>query len=496
MQGHSIINLGSLDWHDKDGVQHKGLIIHADTGSIEVNSEEFGDMKNRVASGMEVEGAKTVSGNTLPGGNPLSYELNPAGTSVMKDIRIENLGGAALSDVMPKLSLMAVHRDVGINGFVPAPGFKVNAASTGLERDTGAKTCPVGYAPALNVVPKTMASGVNQSGTVATAKNENCELQGTGSDSCMIVRGPACTCPSGYTQSGTTCTGTTTYAATPNYSCPSGGSVTGSQCYQTQSASTGSCTGYSCPSGVSPVNGNCTYTTTYAPSQVLHHCFCLDGYVHMGDKVCRKTGMNLTLCAADGGSLNGSACITTGFNCSYTSECVNGGYLSGSMCTVSYSAPASCSGYNYTCSSGYTLSGTTCYRYYAASVSSYSCPSGGTLSGSTCTRVDTASASCPITLTLNSCPFTTYNAPPSPWIKTLENSATVTGGTSTTYVYQNGSGSADVPPDFKGAKHTAAPQSLTVGGVTYTSGWKITELEGYDKLDANVYCRYVSESLH
>jgi hypothetical protein len=186
-----------LDWHDKDGVQHKGLIIHADTGSIEVNPEEFGDMKNRVASGMEVEGAKTDSGNTLPGGNPLSYELNPAETSVMKDIRIENLGGAALSDVMPKLSLMAVHRDVGINGFVPAPGFKVNAASTGLERDTGAKTCPVGYAPALNVVPKTMASGVNQTGTVATAKNENCQLQGDSADSCMIVRGPACSCSSG-----------------------------------------------------------------------------------------------------------------------------------------------------------------------------------------------------------------------------------------------------------------------------------------------------------
>jgi hypothetical protein len=92
-------------------------------------------------------------------------------------------------------------------------------------------------------------------------------------------------------------------------------------------------------------------------------------------------------------------------------------------------------------------------------------------------------------------------------VKTVENSATVTGGTSTTYVYQNGtpsrqvvceagSGSANVPPDFKGAKHTAVPQSLSVGGVTYTSGWKITELEGYDKLDASVYCRNVPESLH
>jgi hypothetical protein len=112
-----------------------------------------------------------------------------------------------------------------------------------------------------------------------------------------------------------------------------------------------------------------------------------------------------------------------------------------------------------------------------------------------------------MTLTINSCPFTTYDAPPSPWMKTLENSSTVAGGTSTTYVYQNsdpnrqviceaGTGSADVPPDFKGAKHTAAPQSLAVGGVTYTSGWKITELEGYDKLDASVYCRYMPESLN
>jgi hypothetical protein len=91
-------------------------------------------------------------------------------------------------------------------------------------------------------------------------------------------------------------------------------------------------------------------------------------------------------------------------------------------------------------------------------------------------------------------------------VKTLENSAAVTGGTSTTYVYQNGTpsrkviceagtGSAVVPPDFKGAKHKAATQTASVGGVAYTSGWRITELEGYSAVDANVYCRYVPESL-
>jgi hypothetical protein len=53
-----------------------------------------------------------------------------------------------------------------------------------------------------------------------------------------------------------------------------------------------------------------------------------------------------------------------------------------------------------------------------------------------------------------------------------------------------------VPPDFKGAAHTATPQTLIVGTTTYTSGWKLTEMQGYDKVDANVYCRYMPESLN
>jgi hypothetical protein len=607
MQGHSIINLGSLDWHDAEGKQHKGLIIHADTGSIEVNPEEFGDMKNRVASGVEVEGAKTVSGNTLPGGNPLSYELNPAGTSVMKDIRIENLGGAALSDVMPKLSLMAVHRDVGLNGFVPAPGFKVNAASTGLERDTDAKTCPVGYAPALNVVPKTMASGVNQTGSVATAKNENCTLQGTGSDSCMILRGPQGTCSSG-TLSGTSCISSYTSPRT-GYTCSSGslsgvncvstntspltgytcsgvsggGTLSGSQCRQTQAATRSS---YSCPSGGTLSGTNCITTSsssypatctsspctnpthscraTYgkSPTQIVtstcpgadcavgstypHSCANAATNYYMAGKdsstfnTCGTNRSGSATCASIGLTSADAPCgeiiVNFGPRSGQTCTCPSGGTPNGSNCTTSSSGsyPATP---NYTCSSGWSLSGTTCTKnvaanpqytcasgytpagtttsahtctYTVSATPQYTCNSGDTPSGATnsthsCTH--TVAASFPLVIKLNSCPFTAYASPPSPWKQILANSASVTGGTDTTYIYQNsnpdrqviceaGTGSAVVPPDFKGAAHMATPQSLAVGGVTYTSGWEMTAMTGYSAVDASVYCRYVPESLH
>ena len=94
-----------------------------------------------------------------------------------------------------------------------------------------------------------------------------------------------------------------------------------------------------------------------------------------------------TACTAVGYYVGSSTAATP----TTTYSCPSGGTLSGSTCyvtsTSSYAASYS-SGYYY-CPSGGSLSGSTCYvtttsSYPATATTTYSCPSGGTLSGSSC----------------------------------------------------------------------------------------------------------------
>ncbi len=111
-----------------------------------------------------------------------------------------------------------------------------------------------------------------------------------------------------------------------------------------------------------------------------------------------------------GDSLTGTTCTnTTSYAATYQSgayTCPSGGTLSGTTCTYTYNASYH-SAYYY-CPSGGTLSGTTCTNNYSATYhpGGYYCPSGGTLSGTTCTTSYTASYSpayydCPNGGTLN-----------------------------------------------------------------------------------------------
>ena len=145
-----------------------------------------------------------------------------------------------------------------------------------------------------------------------------------------------------------------------------------------------------------------------------------------------------------------------------------------------------------TCPSGYTLSGSQCVRTYSAT-QNYYCSSGWSLSGSICTRTSTTSAIPGVAA--NSCSFSSYSSPPSPW-RALSSSVS---GSNTYYVFVNSnpnrkvtcpsvSAPATVPPDFTGASIQVDPQSLNIGGGTYTSGWKLT-LTGYIFADAQVYCK-------
>jgi hypothetical protein len=145
-----------------------------------------------------------------------------------------------------------------------------------------------------------------------------------------------------------------------------------------------------------------------------------------------------------------------------------------------------------TCNSGDTKSGTTCNHTYTAT-SNYSCPAGWSLSGTTCSRTLTVLLIPGISA--NSCPFTDYSSPPSPW-RSLGSSVS---GSNTYYLFQNSNpdrkvtcpgiaAPATVPPDFAGVSIQADPQTLDVEGTTYTSGWKIV-LSGYSSADVQVYCK-------
>lgn len=242
-----------------------------------------------------------------------------------------------------------------------------------------------------------------------------------------------CTCPNGYTRSNTTCN--RTYAATGNsgnYTCSGvseGGTLSGSQCYQTTSYSFYSCASYYCPSGGSLSGTTCTTSSSYAASctsnkatictasgcswstddvNVLYHLIASD----CSTCPTYTTGFGLGECTAEAKRRWGStvqmdiyeiarpshspaylACsreeyyLPSGSVCS----CPNGGTLSGSTCYTSSNYSASCQTYNYICPSGWSGGGSsaTCYRYVAANMV-YSCPSGGTLSGTTCYQSQSA----------------------------------------------------------------------------------------------------------
>jgi type II secretory pathway pseudopilin PulG len=119
MSGNSLVDLAFLKYRE-NGTVKDGFIINAQSGTI-----SLGKQMTPLAVSSDTDAAENtavVSGN-IPGG---PYALDLAGTSVMKDLRIENLGGVELSKIIGNYQLRTVHRDVADGAFVPAPGFKVD----------------------------------------------------------------------------------------------------------------------------------------------------------------------------------------------------------------------------------------------------------------------------------------------------------------------------------------------------------------------------------
>jgi len=240
-------------------------------------------------------------------------------------------------------------------------------------------------------------------------------------------------CPSGGTLSGTQCTGSTSVAATvvpTMYTCPSGGSLSGSTCTVTSTyAATYGQTGltpvygYTCPSGGTLSGTQCTGSSSYAATAKYS---CSSGLLSGANCITSTYGTYAVSAAAEPNCQYPAGKIGVTYYCGGYStntvaatvvySCPSGGSLSGSTCYTSssygatYGQTGSTNPINgYSCPSGGTLSSITCTTTstYAATQTNttYTCPSGGTLSSTTCTVTTTYAANYQV---VSSYPIYTY----------------------------------------------------------------------------------------
>jgi hypothetical protein len=233
------------------------------------------------------------------------------------------------------------------------------------------------------------------------------------------VVGSYYSCPSGGSLSGSTCT-VTSSATISGYSCPSGGALSGSTCTisSTPSVSGSSCpsggalsgstctiyygaTGtvvYSCPSGWSGPSGSSCYrytkTGTPFPSSCTNNGGTAIGTVNSNPNCELFTAANSSIVytCPSGGTLSGTACITSTYQATPpVTSCPGGGTYNGTTCVIStYNATPA-----YSCSSG-TPSGAYCLTTYSATYTSYYgyiCTVGGSLSGTNCSLTSSSSPS-------------------------------------------------------------------------------------------------------
>lgn len=291
------------------------------------------------------------------------------------------------------------------------------------------------------------------------------------------------TCPSGYTKNGSKCT--KTYDATKNtgsgsYSCPSGGTLSGSKCTLTTTAS--SSTSYTCPSGYTK-NGSSCYKVYTASSSTTYSC--PSGYTRNGSTCSKTVSTSATASTSYGGWVNQGTKYYTSSSQSYTgdtSKLVLQGAISGATCGspcgnkgiwYKYIYYTRSKNTTYSCPSGYSRSGSTCYKttsVAATASTSYSCPNGGTRNGSTCTLTATATSnttySCPSGYTRNGSTCTkTYNASYSSGSSyyTCPNGGTLSGTKCTITI--------------DATEHTGESTYTCPSGYTYNSSKKKCELK-------------------
>jgi len=205
-------------------------------------------------------------------------------------------------------------------------------------------------------------------------------------------------CPSGYNKSGegnnTLCTKTTQDKVNATYTCSDGYKLNGTKCIKTKDATVT----YTCSNGTTPNSKNkCTVTnTTYVPAKSNISYSCPSGYTKSGSS-CIKTiysdiSYGTSYQGCPGGQLVtsscGSGCTKTqyvyrcskGLNSITNYYCENGSTPnSNNQCKVTSTSTVNATA-KYSCSSDYTLNGSTCTKTKNATPT---CAK-GTLSGDKC----------------------------------------------------------------------------------------------------------------
>lgn len=247
----------------------------------------------------------------------------------------------------------------------------------------------------------------------ATLTNGSCITTVT-----SVAANPVYTCLAGSTQSGSNCVKTATagqgacvaydygwcvsYATV--YSCSSGWALSGSTCSSPVGPANSTVTGYTCAAGLTLSGSNCISTVTVAPTSTAVPVYsCPIGKTLNGPNCEGTTTIDATVnyyadCPA-GSSRTGANCVkaATYIYANPVTYCDYGCY---SACPAGFSfinnyttcvMPVSTPVVNgYTCSAGFSLSGTTCTQ--PANTKLAACPAGNTLVGTNCVIVNTANA--------------------------------------------------------------------------------------------------------
>ncbi len=320
--------------------------------------------------------------------------------------------------------------------------------------------CPSGYTVLNNSTCVAYATPSKSCKDGYTLSGNSCIKQTTSSTT------PSTKCASGYTKSGSTCVANTptSSAIKKSYTCSSG-TLSGTQCKITRTSSSyiteytdhgqtyNGCTKKNV--SIAPcTNGNCNQKvyTYYCPAGSYYYkdatisYSCASGYTKKGSgssTQCYKNDSSKLQKYCSKGTLSGNSCITTstktdnskltttcpsgytlsGSNCvkyterAYEQEpyCPNGGVVDStySYCIVSTTDVKAPSIVNYYCPvSGYTLSGSSCYRTTseyreAKTTKNYSCTE-GTLNGTVCNVTTNVSAT-PISANSYYCDAGTLN---------------------------------------------------------------------------------------
>jgi prepilin-type N-terminal cleavage/methylation domain-containing protein len=293
--------------------------------------------------------SKTVTINYQTAGNIKEYSTNGGSTWTVSDNQLQqvtfNVNGSVIARVSDGLNTItaSVYNVTQIDTTSPTvptisrAGIYFFTVTAGTDAQSGVDRTTYQLSGATVVAETNYTSNVTVSNTGTTSiiarTYDNAGNFSSGSASVAVSNS---TCPSGWTKSGTTCQ--QTQSADVWYSCPHGGSLSGTTCYtsSTYQVYTEYHLWYTCPSG----------TWTYHSQTCLGNCSapCADGN---GSYNSYKTA---DYCTPYSGGQSCSVGSQAGCMITWVGTC---------CCTYgSYSATA-----NYSCPSGWTLSGSTCYQY-------------------------------------------------------------------------------------------------------------------------------------